>query len=130
MKHFSFSKESFDFGWGFSEYFTISILVLFIVFLCGYLTTLFYVSDLCYLMFYAIYFVLLFGFIIILSVIIYDSTLTHHHHWFISIVIMSFLSHHNPIISGIHAIFYGYLLKGLLDLDLILFGMILICPIK
>jgi hypothetical protein len=112
LKHFSFSKESFDFGWGFSEYFTISILVLFVIFLSGYLTTLYYISGICYVLFYACYFIILFGLIIILSVFVYDSSSTHYHHWFISIIVMSFLSHHNPFISGIHGIFYGVFIEG------------------
>ena len=112
MKHFSFSKESFDFGWGCSEYTTISILVSFILFLCGYLTTLFYISGISYVIFYAIYFVFLFGFISILSGIIYDSSEAHYHHWFISLLFLSFLSHHNPLISGIHGIFFGVFIEG------------------
>jgi hypothetical protein len=71
-----------------------------------------YVSGLYYLIFYAIYFVILIGLILLLSVYIYDSSETHLHHWFIALLVISFLSHHNPVISGIHGIFYGVFIEG------------------
>jgi hypothetical protein len=99
-------------GWGCTEYSVISALVFFILFLCGYLTTLFYVSGLYYVIFYATYFVLLIGFILVLSGYVYESSETHFHHWFISLLILTFLSHHNPIISAIHGIFFGVFIEG------------------